>query len=273
MMTALTIITSSSGDRRSPSSSAAMRSVIRSSAGRVRRSAIRPRVYSSSSSWAAVMIGRSSCRLPLKIRSTSDAQRLNSCQSSFGAPSSSQMIGIGYGSQMSTAMSDRPVGATGSTSEFTTSRMNGRRRSASARRERLADEPAEAGVHVAFGRQDRLTVALGELRVVDPVHLEDATRRAVPALVAEHGDDVVVVQHREAERVAGDPTLSSGLGDGVGLLVERQAGIEEVEDRQIELEHRSRGRLTHGGTVCPAAFDRPTQSGSDISARQQQPVP
>jgi len=39
------------------------------------------------------------------MRSTSLAQRLNSFQSSFGAPRSSQMIGIGYGSQMSTAMS------------------------------------------------------------------------------------------------------------------------------------------------------------------------
>ena len=148
------------------------------------------------------------------------------------------------------------------------------------RRERLADEPAEAGVHVALGRQDRLTVALRELRVVDPVHLEDPTRRAVPALVAEHGDDVVVVQHREAERVAGDPTLPRGLGDGVGLFVERHARIEEVEHRQFELEHRGRGRLTHGADCTPgrARFFQPgwvrppavLDSASRVEARRDE---
>ena len=65
-----------------------------------------------------------------KISRMSLATRLKNCQSSLGAPSSSQMIGIGYGSQMSTAMSARPAGATASTSPSTTSRMNGRSRSA-----------------------------------------------------------------------------------------------------------------------------------------------
>ena len=40
------------------------------------------------------------------------------------------MIGIGYGSQMSAAMSARPAAATPSTRSVTTSRMNGRSRSA-----------------------------------------------------------------------------------------------------------------------------------------------
>ena len=94
-MTASTIETSSDGLRRSPSSSAAIRAVRRSSAGRERRSSISRVTYSSSSSCVRMMIGASSTRLPLKTRSRSEAQRLNCFQSSFGAPSSWQMIGIG----------------------------------------------------------------------------------------------------------------------------------------------------------------------------------
>ena len=60
------------------------------------------------------------------------------------------MIGIGYGSQTSTAMSARPVGATGSTRSLTTSRMNGRSRSAergekdfaTSRRNRVCTSPS-----------------------------------------------------------------------------------------------------------------------------------
>ena len=44
-----------------------------------------------------MMTGRSSAKLKLKIRSRSDAHRENSFQSSSGAPSSRQMIGIGIG--------------------------------------------------------------------------------------------------------------------------------------------------------------------------------
>jgi hypothetical protein len=54
-MTASTIITSSSVDSRSPASSAAIRSVSSRLARLRRRSAISPRVYSSSSSWAAMI--------------------------------------------------------------------------------------------------------------------------------------------------------------------------------------------------------------------------
>ena len=90
------------------------------------------------------------------MRSTSVAQRLNCFQSSFGAPSSSQMIGIGYGSQMSTATSARPVGATASTSSSTTSRMNGRSRSAARgenalptrRRSRVCSSPSADRIDV-----------------------------------------------------------------------------------------------------------------------------
>src|SRR5689334_17955474 len=64
------------------------------------------------------------------MRKMSVAQLENSFQSSFGAPSSSQMIGIGYGSHTSSTNSQRPVAATLSTSPLMTSRMNGRSRSA-----------------------------------------------------------------------------------------------------------------------------------------------
>ena len=90
------------------------------------------------------------------MRSMSSAQRLKSFQSSFGAPSSSQMIGIGYGSQMSTAMSARPSAATASTSPSMTSRMNGRRRSAArgenagptSRRSRVCSSPSADRIDV-----------------------------------------------------------------------------------------------------------------------------
>ncbi len=92
------------------------------------------------------------------MRSTSSAHRLNSFQSSFGAPSSSQMIGIGYGSQMSMAKSARPVGATASTSPPITSRMNGRRRSAArgenalptSRRSRVCSSPSADRIDVRW---------------------------------------------------------------------------------------------------------------------------
>ena len=87
-------------------------------------------MYSPSSSCALKITSNSSEAVALKIRNTSSAQRLNNCQSFFGAPSNSQMIGIGYGSQMSVARSHLPFLATGSMSEFMTSRINGRRRSA-----------------------------------------------------------------------------------------------------------------------------------------------
>ena len=66
------------------------------------------------------------------------------------------MIGIGYGSQMSTAMSARPVGATASTSPSITSRMNGRSRSAARgenalptrRRSRVCSSPSADRIDV-----------------------------------------------------------------------------------------------------------------------------
>ena len=61
--------------------------------------------YSSSSPPACSIAGRSSARFWLKIRKISVAQCENRCQSSRGAPSSSQMIGIGYGSQTSATKS------------------------------------------------------------------------------------------------------------------------------------------------------------------------
>ncbi len=44
------------------------------------------------------------------MRKMSVAQFEKSFQSSFGAPSNSQMIGIGYGSHRSSTSSHRPVG-------------------------------------------------------------------------------------------------------------------------------------------------------------------
>ncbi|CAB4664191.1 unannotated protein [freshwater metagenome] len=129
-MTASTIMVSSSVLSLSPASSAAMRSVIKSSAGTERRFSMRPSVYFSSSCCAARNVGMFCAKFSLKINKISVARRLNSFQSSFGAPSSSQIMGMGYGSQMSRTTSARPDAMNGSRSELTVSRMNGRRRSA-----------------------------------------------------------------------------------------------------------------------------------------------
>jgi hypothetical protein len=51
----------------------------------------------------------------------SSAQSENSCQSSRGAPSNPQMIGIGYRRAMSATTSQRPVMVTASTSSVMTS--------------------------------------------------------------------------------------------------------------------------------------------------------
>ena len=59
---------------------------------------------------AALMRTRSFAMSLLKMRKMSVAQPENSFQSSAGAPSSSQMIGIGYGSHTSATSSQRPVG-------------------------------------------------------------------------------------------------------------------------------------------------------------------
>ncbi len=61
--------------------------------------------------------------LLLKMRSRSVAHRLKSFQSSSGAPSKRQMIGIGYGSHTSATNSVLPASANGSTSRLITSRM------------------------------------------------------------------------------------------------------------------------------------------------------
>ena len=99
------------------------------------------------------------------------AQRLNSCQSCFGAPSSSQMIGIGYGSQMSAAKSARPC--VGDLVDETAHHLTHERSQTvgGARRERRRDEAAEPGVHVALCRQDADLLTLEEVRVGDPHQL------------------------------------------------------------------------------------------------------
>ena len=66
------------------------------------------------------------------MRKMSVAQAENSFQSSGGAPRSSQMMGIGYGSQTSATSSHSPRSTTRSTSSLTTVRMVGRSRFAEA---------------------------------------------------------------------------------------------------------------------------------------------
>ena len=66
------------------------------------------------------------------MRKISVAQLENSRQSSGGAPSSWQMMWIGYGSQTSATSSQFPTPTTGSTRALTTSRMAGRSRLAAA---------------------------------------------------------------------------------------------------------------------------------------------
>ena len=129
-MTASTIIVSSSVLSLSPASSAAMRSVMRSSAGTERRFSISPLVYVSSSCCAARKTDMFSDKFSLKISKISEARRLKSLQSSFGAPNNSQIMGMGYGSQMSLTTSALPEAVNGLRSEFTVSRMKGRSRSA-----------------------------------------------------------------------------------------------------------------------------------------------
>ena len=74
MSTASVIITSSSVDSRSPASSAAIRSLSRSSAGCERRSSIIARTYSSSSSDAVLIFSASFTMSLLKMRKMSVAQ-------------------------------------------------------------------------------------------------------------------------------------------------------------------------------------------------------
>ena len=74
----------------------------------------------------------------------------NSFQSSLGAPNSSQMIGIGYGSQKSTAMSASPVSVKASMRLVDHRAHVWPQRIGVAGRERRADEPAESCVFVAF---------------------------------------------------------------------------------------------------------------------------
>ena len=129
-MTASTIMVSSSVLSLSPASSAAMRSVMRSSAGTLLRFSISPSVYFSSSCCALRKTDMFCARFSLKISKISVASRLKSFQSSFGAPNNSQIMGMGYGSQMSRTTSAFPDAVNGSRSELTVSRMNGRSRSA-----------------------------------------------------------------------------------------------------------------------------------------------
>ena len=124
-------------------------------------------------------------RSMLKIPQDVGGPPANSCQSSFGAPSSSQMIGIGYGSQMSAAMSARPaVGDVVDEPARSTSRMNGRSRSA-ARGENAGATSRRSRVCTSPSADRMLTLALEELGVGDPHQLGDLAGGAVPALVAE----------------------------------------------------------------------------------------
>ena len=77
-----------------------------------------------------MMSGRSFLKLLSKMRKISLAQRLNSSQSDRGAPSNSQMMGMGYGLQMSRAKSLLPDSVTLFNRSFITSRMKGRKASA-----------------------------------------------------------------------------------------------------------------------------------------------
>ena len=186
------------------------------------------------------------------MRKTSSAQRENDCQSSRGAPSNSQMIGIGYGSQMSTAMSARPVAATGSINSLTTSRMNGRSRSAlrgenalaTRRRRRVWTSPSAA--RIDGGRfEDR--------RVGDPHHLGDLRNGVVPSLVAQDPGDVVVVEDDEAHQVPDDPVLRSEGPEVVGGLGAGQLEHLGAENRKVEIEdtRRRASRVSHGDeTTC-----------------------
>ena len=207
-MTALTIITSSSLLSLSPASSAAIRSVSRSSAGLLRRSAMRPRVYSPSSSCVRMMRSSLSTTSSEKISRMSPAQRLNNCQSFFGAPSSSQMIGIGYGSQMSVAKSARPAAATLSTSPPMTSRMNGRRRSA-ARGENAGATRRRRRVCMSPSADRMLTCCRSRKSVlVMPISSGIRLTALCHRLSRRIAGGVLVVQHLVAEHVAHEPLIA-----------------------------------------------------------------
>ena len=169
------------------------------------------------------------------MRKMSVAHAENSCQSDFGAPNSSQMIGMGYGSQNSTARSAWPRSVNVSSNPVTTDRMYGAERVGMAWRERRPDEPPQSRVLVALGRQDRRASPCEPVGVVDPRQLEQLTRRTVPALVAQHRDDVVVVQHGVPEDVAGEPARAGcGIGCGAVLGVRDRGIVEPAQVGKVE---------------------------------------
>ena len=101
------------------------------------------------------MIGRSSAKLKLKMRSRSAAQRENSFQSSSGAPSSRQTIGIGYGiahvaDELEAARRHvRVEEAVHHLAHVRPEAVGG------LGREGRGDDPAQPAVLVALGREDR----------------------------------------------------------------------------------------------------------------------
>ena len=114
------------------------------------------------------------------------AQPEKSFQSSFGAPRSSQMIGIGYGSHTSSTSSHEPRAANESTRPFTTSRMKGRRRSVA------------FGVNAGDARRRSLVCSAPSIDRIDPV----CRSRIGPSTPAICGISEMAEWNRRSRRMA-----------------------------------------------------------------------
>ena len=133
-----------------------------------------------------MMSGASRLRLPSKTFKMSAATLLKSFQSFFGAPRSSQIIGIGYGSQTAETKSAEPVFAIGSTSEFSTSRMMGRKRSATrglnagatSRRSRTCSGPSADRIEFCRGRLLYSSLSVGCDSEINPTALNQRLSRS-----------------------------------------------------------------------------------------------
>ena len=113
-------------------------------------------------------------------------------------------------------------------------------------RERRRHQPAEPGVVVSFGGEDRRAlVAAHEHRIGDVLELRDEPHGGVEPSLAQHGHTILVTGQHVAELAADQPVL------GAVLLEEGEAraavGGERGDRGQVELVHGG----GHVGTVPP----------------------
>ena len=191
------------------------------------------------------MSGRSSTTLLLKMRKMSVAQAENSFQSWGGAPSSSQMIGIGYGSQTSATRSHSPLAATRSKSSSTTARMVGRSRLAEAgvkagatrRRRRAWLSPSMVRIDWPPGlAPTRCRRGSGWRWIIESAEWKRLSRRMAVTSAGPH--------HRVPHVGAGEPVLGAGRLDGVDGVLALEADGREIGELELG------DQLCHGDPRC-----------------------